>query len=39
MPRIFGVKTVEIKIKEKKPLKIKNKRKTKIIHQSKVEFE
>ncbi len=38
MPRIFGVKTVEVKIKEKKQLK-RNLRKTKTIHQSKVEFE
>ena len=38
MPRYFGVKTVEIKIKEEKKAK-KEKRKAKTIHQSKVEFE
>ena len=38
MPRYFGVKTIEIKIKEEKKVKKENK-KTKTIHQTKVEFE
>ena len=39
MPRYFGVKTVEIKIKKKKSLTASKKRKIKTIHQSKVNFE